>query len=120
MVVKSSSTEWCEWSTVATVHGISWTLFHNRIRHQNMTAEEAATKPPSRQNARRENAVYTMYKGEKEVATGTIAELAKLRGVQERTMWFYTTTSGRKRALTFKKGLRLVLVEGGGEGEYDY
>ena len=40
---------------------------------------------------------YSLYKGDKELAFGTIREIAKKMGVKYRTIYFYTTPTYKKR-----------------------
>lgn len=51
--------------------------------------------------------MYSLYKGEEEIAFGTIEEIAKKIGVKESTVRFYGTPSSQKR---YKNGLVLVKV----------
>lgn len=51
--------------------------------------------------------MYSVYKGDTEIAFGTIKEIAKKIGVKESTIRFYGTPSSKKR---YKNGLVLVKV----------
>lgn len=42
-------------------------------------------------------AIYTLYRGDEVIGTGTISELAELWGVKKDTMHWYATPSARKR-----------------------
>ena len=49
---------------------------------------------------------YSLYKGEKEIAFGTIKDIAKKMKVKERTIRFYMTPSHNKR---IKKNGRILV-----------
>ena len=42
-------------------------------------------------------AIYTLYRGDEVIGTGTISELAELWEVKKDTMQWYATPSARKR-----------------------
>lgn len=46
---------------------------------------------------KKHNKQWSMYKGEEEIAFGTIKEIAAKLGVNEKTIYFYTTPTYKKR-----------------------
>lgn len=106
---------WCEWRETATQNGVSYSTFTSRLKLGHWTHERAATQPTLASRKRCADDVYALYKGDEHIATGTIAEIADVRKVTVKTMWFYTTTSAAKR--TSSKGLRLIPLD---YDEFDY
>lgn len=53
---------------------------------------------------------YALYKGEDCLAIGTIKEIAKQKNVKERTIYFYTTPTYKKRCGTSKKRLEMIKI----------
>lgn len=54
---------------------------------------------------------YALYKGEKLIASGSIAEIAKVQGVKPATIVFYMSPTYQKRIK--KNGLRLISLNDG-------
>ena len=54
---------------------------------------------------------YALYKGEECLAIGTIKELAKRLKVKERTIYFYTTPTYKKRVKAGKNRRELVTLD---------
>lgn len=52
---------------------------------------------------------YALYKGDELIAIGTIKELAKMQGVKEETIRYYTSKVYRKR--TTEEGYRVIKLE---------
>ena len=50
-----------------------------------------------------------LYRGDEQIDTGTIEEVADRRGVQKQTIYFYTTPTGQARAAA-RKDKRYGLV----------
>lgn len=53
---------------------------------------------------------YSLYKGDEELAFGTIEEIAKKLGVQKRTIYFYTTPTYKKRRANSKNARIMVIA----------
>lgn len=54
---------------------------------------------------------YALYKGEECLAIGTIREIAKKMNVKERTIYFYTTPTYKKRVKAGKNRRELVTLD---------
>ena len=54
---------------------------------------------------------YAIYKGEECLAIGTIKELAKKLKVKERTIYFYTTPTYKKRVKAGKNRRELITLD---------
>lgn len=52
--------------------------------------------------------MYALYKGDDILTIGTIKELAKYLGVKEKTVYFYSTPTYRKRN---KKGNNYIVIK---------
>lgn len=52
---------------------------------------------------------YALYKGDELLTTGTLREIAKERGIAEKTLYHYSTPAYRRRGK--KSGNKLSLVE---------
>ena len=88
-------------------NGISNSTYNYRIK-VGMSMEEAITKPVLK---RCPNGEYTLYKGEEQLHTGTIEELAALRGVKVSTMKYLLSPTYEKRLANRKEvSGALVLV----------
>lgn len=59
----------------------------------------------------RKKKVYSLYKGDNEIAFGIVKEIANKIGVKEKTILFYTTPTYKKRVLKSKNRRELVVVE---------
>lgn len=55
--------------------------------------------------------VYAVYKGENCLGIGTIKELAKKLGVKERTIYFYTTPTYKKRVKSGKNRREVITLD---------
>lgn len=53
---------------------------------------------------------YSLYKGDEELAFGTIGEIAKKLGVKKRTIYFYTTPTYKKRRSNSKNARIMVIA----------
>ena len=53
---------------------------------------------------------YALYKGEECLAIGTIKEIAKKMGVKDKTIYFYTTKTYKKRVKKGKNRRELVFI----------
>ena len=53
---------------------------------------------------------YALYKGEECLAIGTIKEIAKKMNVKERTIYFYTMPTYKKRCKKSKNRRELIKV----------
>ena len=51
---------------------------------------------------------YALYKGEECLAIGTIKEIAKIMNVKEKTIYFYTTPTYKKRCKASKRRRELI------------
>lgn len=54
---------------------------------------------------------YAIYKGEECLAIGTIKELAKRLKVKERTIYFYTTPTYKKRVKAGKNRREAIILD---------
>lgn len=54
---------------------------------------------------------YAIYKGEECLAIGTIKELAKKLKVKERTIYFYTTPTYKKRVKAGKNRREAIILD---------
>lgn len=54
---------------------------------------------------------YAIYKGEECLAIGTIKELAKKLKVKERTIYFYTTATYKKRVKAGKNRREIIILD---------
>ena len=55
--------------------------------------------------------VYAVYKGENCLGIGPIKELAKKLGVKERTIYFYTTPTYKKRVKSGKNRREVITLD---------
>lgn len=53
---------------------------------------------------------YALYKGEECLAIGTLKEIAKKMNVKERTIYFYTTLTYKKRSKKGKNRRKLIKI----------
>lgn len=54
---------------------------------------------------------YALYKGEECLAIGTIKEIAKQLKVKERTIYFYTTPTYKKRVKAGKNRREVITLD---------
>lgn len=67
-----------------------------------------------RKKGREMSELYAAYRGDELVAIGTVEELAEILGVKPRTVRWYATPTGKKRAERSKRA-RLVVEKLAGE-----
>lgn len=56
------------------------------------------------------NGIYALYKGEEQIAEGTLDQLVKITGIKRNTLNFYQTPAWKKRREKSKKGNYKMLV----------
>lgn len=86
-------------------HNIPKSTFFARVHVMKWDRYKACTKPAHKKNPDKE---YALYKGDELVTIGTVAEIARARGVKEESVLYLKTPSSMKRN---NGGKRMVLVD---------
>lgn len=91
MHITKERRNWNKWRDVAESNGVTFQLFYDRMK-RGWFGKQAAQTPVQRKRAE-----YALYRGEELLAVGTVKELAEMRGVSEKTIYFCASPSYLKR-----------------------